>query len=225
MVRRTCLIPARGGSKGIPRKNLQLVGNATLVARAVVAARQSGAFDNVFVSTDDEEIAEEAQSHGAQVLWRPEHLGLDATSTEDVIVHHLLAELDGEVDQLCVIQCTSPFIRPSNLVSAFELLAGDTVSSVFSATPNHSFRWEQASGETWAPQGHSKFFRPRRQDLSPTVVETGAFYMFEVSRFLEERTRFCGESAALSVGRVESLEIDDFEDLAIANALAPLFDN
>ena len=224
MVRSSCLIPARGGSKGIPRKNLQLVGNRTLLARAVVSALQSEAFEGVFVSTDDDEIAHETQTHGAEVLWRPDHLGLDATSTEDVIVHHLESELNGAVDQLCVIQCTSPFITPSHLIAALKLLERNTVSSVFSATPNHSFRWEKTEGGTWIPHGHSKSFRPRRQDLPPMVVESGAFYMFDVGSFLEERTRFCGESIAFSVGRIESLEIDDLEDLEMANALAPLFD-
>ena len=225
MVATSCLIPARGGSKGILRKNLQLVGNRTLLSRAVNSALQSGAFDGVFVSTDDEEIAAEAEANHAQVLWRPKHLGLDATSTEDVIGHHLEAELSGEVSQLCVIQCTSPFITPAHIASAMKLLQDRNVSSVFSATPNHSFRWEQAREGTWVPQGHRKSFRPRRQDLPPTVIESGAFYMFEVPRFLEERTRFCGESMAFLVGRIESLEIDDVEDLAIANALATLFDN
>ena len=224
MVRKSCLIPARGGSKGIPRKNLQLVGNRTLVSRAVVSALQSGVFEGVFVSTDDKEIAREAEAHGAHVLWRPEHLGLDATSTEDVIVHHLETELSNKVDHLCVIQCTSPFIAPAHLRSAMDLLAETPVTSVFSATPDHSFRWEETPEGTWVPQGHSKSFRPRRQDLPPVVVESGAFYMFDVVSFLTEKTRFCGESAAFSVGRIESLEIDDVEDLEMANALAPLFD-
>jgi CMP-N-acetylneuraminic acid synthetase len=194
------------------------------VSRAVVSALQSGAFEGVFVSTDDEEIASEAEAHGAQVLWRPEHLGLDATSTEDVIVHHLETELRDTVDHLCVIQCTSPFIAPAHLISAMHLLENTAVTSVFSATPDHSFRWEETPEGTWVPQGHSKSFRPRRQDLSPVVVESGAFYMFDVVSFLGERTRFCGDSAAFSVGRIESLEIDDVEDLEMANALAPLFD-
>ena len=193
------------------------------MSRAVVTARQSQAFDDVFVSTDDHEIAEEAQRYEAQILWRPDHLGLDSTSTEDVIIHHLESELKGLVDQLCVIQCTSPFISPTDLVSGMELLGKNSVSSVFSATPDHSFRWEQGQDGNWVPQGHSKAFRPRRQDLPPTVLESGAFYMFEVHSFLTERTRFCGNSVAYSVSRIESIEIDDFEDLKIANALAPHF--
>lgn len=194
------------------------------MSRAVVSALQSGVFEGVFVSTDDKEIAAEAEAYGAQVLWRPEHLGLDATSTEDVIVYHLETELRDTVDHLCVIQCTSPFIAPAHLVSAMQLLENTAVTSVFSATPDHSFRWEETQEGTWVPQGHSKSFRPRRQDLAPVVVESGAFYMFDVVSFLGERTRFCGDSAAFSVGRIESLEIDDVEDLEMANALAPLFD-
>ena len=224
MVRKSCLIPARGGSKGIPRKNLQLVGNRTLVSRAVVSALQSGVFDDVFVSTDDKEIATEAEAHGAQVLWRPEHLGLDATSTEDVIFHHLETELSHTVDHLCVIQCTSPFIAPAHLAAAMESLETTSAASVFSATPSHPFRWEKTLRGTWKPQGHSKSFRPRRQDLPPVVAENGAFYMFDVAIFLKEKTRFCGESVAFTVGRLESLDIDDTEDLKMAVALAPLFD-
>lgn len=218
-----CLIPARGGSKGIPRKNLQLVGGTTLISRAVTAALRSNAFGTVFVSTDDSEIEAEARKNGASVLHRPEQLGLDSTSTEDVIAHHLASELRESVDYLCVIQCTSPFIRSEDLSAAMKLLENSPADSIFSATSDHSFRWEEVAEGQWEPLGHSKTFRPRRQDLPNVMVETGAFYGFAAAVFLREKTRFCGQSVAFSVGRVESLEIDDFEDLAMANALAALF--
>ena len=203
---------------------MQIVGSKSLVGRAVSAAVESQAFEKVFISTDNDEIAAEASSYGATLISRPPHLGLDTTSTEEVILYHLESGELGDAQTLCLMQCTSPFIRSAHLVQALERMEETSVSSVFSATPAHFFLWQEASDGFWIPEGHSKSFRPRRQDLPPTVVESGAFYMFDVASFLSEKTRFCGQSIAFAVGRLESLEIDDVEDLEMANALAPLFD-
>ena len=218
------VILARGGSKGIPLKNLQEVNGKPLISRAVENALNSKCFSRVYVSTDQEAIAREAQISGATVLWRPEELALDSTGSEEVLVHHLLNELHTGVAIVCMIQCTSPFIGRDALQSAKKLLEGGALDSVFSARTDHTFRWAPTGGDTWGPVDHAKLYRPRRQDLSPSVIETGAFYYFRVSSFLQEKNRFCGNTGVVLVDGVECLEIDEFDDLRTANQLAPLWD-
>lgn len=106
------IIPARGGSKGIPRKNLRRVGGIPLIGRAVLAAKGSRWVQQVFVSTEDAEIAVVAQQYGADVIWRPADLATDTASSESVLLH-ALDEIERkwakQVDVLVFIQCTSPF--------------------------------------------------------------------------------------------------------------------
>jgi N-acylneuraminate cytidylyltransferase len=218
------VILARGGSKGIPLKNLQEVNSKPLISRAVENALRSECFTTVYVSTDHEAIAHEARMSGATVLWRPEELAVDSSGSEEVLVHHLSNELDAGLETVCMVQCTSPFIGPKALQSAKKLLGDGSLDSVFSGRIDHTFRWVPIGGNTWAPVDHSKLSRPRRQDLPLSVIETGAFYYFRVSSFLQERNRFCGNTGVVLVDGVECLEIDEFDDLRTANQLAPLWD-
>jgi N-acylneuraminate cytidylyltransferase len=218
------VILARGGSKGIPLKNLQEVNGKPLISRAVENALKSECFTRVYVSTDHDAIAHEAHMSGASVLWRPKELAVDSSGSEEVLVHHLSNELHTGVVTVCMIQCTSPFIGPESLQSAKKLLEDDALDSVFSARTDHTFRWAPIGGNTWGPVDHSKVSRPRRQDLSPSVIETGAFYYFRVSSFSHERNRFCGNTGVVLVDGFEWLEIDELDDLRMANQLAPLWD-
>jgi CMP-N-acetylneuraminic acid synthetase len=214
------IIPARGGSKGIPQKNLRTVGGRSLVARAVDSAIRSELFGRVYVSTDSAEIADQAAKAGAEVLHRPSALAEDETSTEAVIDFHLENELKGFAGVLGLIQCTSPFIRPKSLQAGHSLLLGESHDSVFSARTDHTFRWVPTQGGSWQTLGHKKNERPRRQDLPDTVIETGGFYFFSAELFRTEKTRFCGSTGIVLVDRLESLEIDEPDDLDFANILA-----
>ena len=211
------IIPARGGSKGIIDKNLQSVRGVPLVVRAIRSCRDSFSIDRVYVSTDSERIAHVAESHGARVIRRPRELATDTSSSEDALIHAL--EEIPDATTVAFIQATSPFIGFRDLDKAVKMVERGEFDVVFSGVDHHSFRWEKTD-DGWQPAGHSMASRPRRQDLPPTVIETGAFYVFQRDAFLAAKSRFHGRVGVVEVSRRDALEIDSAEDLQIARELA-----
>lgn len=218
------MIPARGGSKGIPGKNLQRVNGRTLVSRSVSAALRSGCFSDVYVSTDDPDIADEAAKFGASPLMRPMELARDESTSESVLLHHLRQGDDSGSDFLAFLQCTSPFVSIESLRNASNRISEGMYQSVFSSTADHTFQWRMSADGNCQPHGHDQSLRARRQDLPPIVSETGGFYFMSSQSFLREQTRFCGRVGTVAVSKLESLEIDTFEDLAMAQQLAKEWD-
>jgi YrbI family 3-deoxy-D-manno-octulosonate 8-phosphate phosphatase len=211
------IIPARGGSKGIIDKNLQSVRGVPLVVRAIRSCVDAFSIDRVYVSTDSERIAQVAESHGARVIRRPRELATDTSSSEDALLHAV-----GEIPDattIAFVQATSPFIGFRDLDKAVKMVNAGDYDVVFSGVDHHSFRWEKTD-TGWQPAGHSMESRPRRQDLPPTVIETGAFYVFTRDGFLSAKSRFHGRVGVVEVSRRDSLEIDTPDDLQMARELA-----
>jgi CMP-N,N'-diacetyllegionaminic acid synthase len=149
-----CIIPARGGSKGLPRKNAMILAGQPLISWPVKAALKSGVIDTVFVTTDDEEIGDLARQAGAEVPFlRPTSLALDDTTTEQTLTQALNAyeEFSGEVYDICVFQtCTDIFRRAEWISEAVNLLTSQPeLESVFSACATHKNYWELASEGGW----------------------------------------------------------------------------
>ncbi len=211
------IIPARGGSQGIIDKNLQSVRGVPLVVRAIRSCQDAFTIDRVYVSTDSERIAQVAESHGARVIRRPRELATDTASSEDALVHALGDIPDATT--VAFVQATSPFIGFRDLDKAVKMVNADDFDVVFSGVEHHSFRWEKTA-DGWQPVGHSMDQRPRRQDLPPTVIETGAFYVFRREGFLAAKSRFHGRVGVVEVPHRDSLEIDTLDDLQMARELA-----
>lgn len=211
------VIPARGGSKGVPRKNLRTVGGRPLIARAVDAALGSERIDAVYVSTDDAEIAEVARAAGAEIIDRPAELARDNSSSEDALLH-ALEVLDEAPVVLVFIQPTSPFIDPAAIDAAIDRIA-DGEDVVLSAAPTHAFLWKQGVDGAEAIN-HEASVRPRRQDREPQFQETGAFYVMRAEGFRQARFRFFGRVGLAVVDEADALEIDTVEQLALADAIA-----
>lgn len=216
------IIPARGGSKGIPLKNLQKIGGRSLLARAIEAAQRSTEIDTVVVSTDHEGIAAEARTHGAEVVMRPDDISGDTASSESALLYTLaqLSRTHRPFDITVFIQCTSPFINPQDLDEAVEAVAAGTHDCVFSAAVDHSFLWKLGSDNTAEAVGHSAEYRPRRQDREPHFSETGAFYVMRTSGFQESGHRFFGSIGIQEVPEDDAREIDSVADLTLLRALA-----
>lgn len=215
------VIPARGGSKGIPGKNLQRVGGVPLVARAVHAAKATGVIDRVYVSTDDDLIAECALAYGAEVIRRRDQLASDTASSESALLH-ALEELEAsgiDVDVLVFLQATSPFIPVKPLASAVAQVKNGAADSVFSAYETYGFLWS-AGRDGARGINHSHEHRPRRQDREPHYLETGAFYVMEAAGFRRASHRFFGRVSIAEVPESSAIEIDSFEQLEIARQLA-----
>ncbi|NKX50799.1 acylneuraminate cytidylyltransferase, partial [Arthrobacter deserti] len=212
------VIPARGGSKGIPFKNLAPVAGRSLLARAIGAALAAPLVTDVVVSTDHPDIRAEAVRCGAEAVDRPAELSGDTASSESAELHAL-----GTRSVLpavtVLVQCTSPFIDPADLNEAVRAVLDAEADVAFSVAENHNFLWTLRDGEV-AAVGHSADFRPRRQDREPQYRETGAFYAMRTEGFLERRHRFFGRLRLQAVPEAHAVEIDSPADLALVRALA-----
>jgi YrbI family 3-deoxy-D-manno-octulosonate 8-phosphate phosphatase len=238
------VIPARGGSKGVPAKNLAPVGGVPLVARAVRECRAARLVTDVVVSTDDQAIAAAARHAGAEVVLRPAAIAGDTATSEAAVLHAMEAHeaLHGAtVDVVLLVQCTSPFLVREDVDGVAAAVVEDGADTAVTVAPFHGFLWRDADEETTAadqapqsaagtrPEGgygvnHDKSFRPRRQDRPQDLLETGAAYAMDAAGFREHRHRFFGRTELVRTDPARVLEIDDPHDLARARALAPLFD-
>lgn len=214
------MIPARGGSKGIPLKNLRTVAGAPIVVRAVRAASAAGTVDLVVVSTDDDRIAEASSSAGAHVVRRPAELSGDAASSESAVLHALdsLAGPDPEV--VLLVQCTSPFTTPADVDGTVAALERENADCAFTAALTHRFLWRRDSSGAASGVNHDPAVRLPRQQLEPEYVETGAVYAMRTAGFRATQHRFFGRIVMHEVQSWRALEIDEPEDLAVADALA-----
>ncbi|MEV8025317.1 acylneuraminate cytidylyltransferase [Microbacterium sp. NPDC080220] len=220
------IIPARGGSKGVPGKNVARVGGIPLVARAVRAALTSGAIDLVVVSTDDAAIADAARAAGARVVDRPADISGDQASSESALLHALdTLAAEGITPRVTAfLQATSPFIPAAALGEAVALVRGGRADSVFSARESYEFVWRRDAAGAASALGHDAAHRPRRQDRDPHYVETGAFYVFTTDGFREARHRFFGRTGIVEVPEETAIEIDDPAQLRTAQTLAHLLE-
>ena len=205
------IIPARGGSKGLPGKNLRPLGGKPLVARSIETALATQYVDHVFVSTDSPEIAAIAEKYGAQVILRPVEISGDTASSESALLHGLewLREhTDIQTEILVFLQCTSPFTSAEDIDGTVAQLLTQEADSALSVTPFHHFLWEDNDGKAQAIN-HDGKTRKRRQDMKPQYLENGAVYAMRAHCFEQEKTRFCGKTAVYACqGEGKGLEID-----------------
>lgn len=192
---KVCIIPARGGSKRIPRKNIKLFDGKPIIAYSIEAALQSGCFDKVIVSTDDHEIADVARQYGADVPFiRPADLSNDHAGTIPVICHAInwFEEQDISVSDVCCVYATAPFVTGKRLADAYELLCSSGSEYCFSVT-EYVFPIQRAVSIT--PQKRLVMFEPekftiRSQDLEPAYHDAGQFYWGKASAFLSNLPLF-----------------------------------
>lgn len=217
------VIPARGGSKGIPRKNLARVGGRTLLARSIAAAGSSVYRPRIVVSTDDDAIADEARRAGALVIRRPAGISGDNASSEMALTH-VLDTLEREEryrpEVLVFLQCTSPFTTGGDIDGVVDLIVREGADSALAVAPFHYFVWRPAGDAGWAGINHDKRVRPMRQQREPEYLETGSVYAMRVDGFRTHRHRFFGRTLAHVVPSRRQLEIDEPEDLERAEAMA-----
>lgn len=216
------ILLARGGSKGIPGKNLKPVGGLSLVARSVVAARQARSVAAIYVSTDDARIAAEAERYGARVIDRPAAIADDTATSESGWLHALgLVRADHPaVSRLVLLQCTSPFTTGADIDGCLAAMEDRQAACAVTVIEDHSFLW------TSGPDGFGKGInhdeagqRQRRQDLPPTWRESGAIYCVRVADFERVGRRFCGPVALYPVAH-PPVEIDTPLDLRICDMIA-----
>ncbi len=211
------IIPARGGSKGILRKNLRLLAGEPLLAHTIVQACRSEFVNRVVVSTDDPEIAAIAGQYRAEVVCRPAEISGDSASSESALRHALdhLGETEGYRPDLVVfLQCTSPIRRTNDIDRAVLTLLDDAADSLLSVVPAHIWVWHRIDGQ---PQSLDYDYRrrPRRQDRPPEYLENGSIYIFKpwvLSRF---DNRLGGKIALYEMDEWSKIDIETPTDLEL----------
>ena len=218
------IIPARGGSKRIPRKNIKNFCGKPMIAWSIEAARESGCFDHIIVSTDDQEIADAAEKYGAEVpFYRPKELADDHTATRPVINHAIQAasSLWGMPDYVCCIYATAPFMLAEDLRQAFDRLREGKADFVFSAGRfaypiQRGFRVNEASRveRLWPEHRYT-----RSQDLEEVYYDAGQFYWGKSSAFLNLGDPMSEAGIAYVLPGTRVHDIDTKEDWSVAELL------
>ena len=215
------IIPARGGSKGLPRKNLLPVGGKPLVAHSIAHALATPEISRVIVSTDDPAIAEAARAAGAEVVRRPAELSTDTATSESALRHVLdeLGRIEGyRPDLVAFLQPTSPIRKPDDLSRAIAILQEEGADSLFAARPNEQYIW-RVEGLEVRSLSYDYRHRLRRQDAPEDLAENGSFYFFKPWVLLETGNRLGGKIAVHRMGYRESFQVDTAEDLALIERL------
>ncbi|MDQ3009373.1 MAG: acylneuraminate cytidylyltransferase family protein [Acidobacteriota bacterium] len=220
------LIPARGGSKGVLRKNIRLLAGKPLLSYTAEAALASHRLTRVILSTDDEEIAEAGRSCGVEVPFlRPPELAEDTTPTLPV-VQHALQFLEGQgnrFDAVCLLQPTNPLRRTSDIDGCIELLEkaqADTVITVLSVPAEHNPHWayfRNADGSLRLSTGEPAPI-PRRQDLPPTFHREGSVYVMRRDVVMLGNSLYGARVIGFEIERERSVNIDNLDDWARAES-------
>lgn len=211
------IIPARGGSKRIPRKNIKLFCAKPMIAWSIEAALQSGCFDQVIVSTDDEEIADVARCHGATVpFMRPTELSDDYTGTIPVIRHAIeWVNAQGQsVEQACCLYATAPFVSPDDIRRGLNILL-DTCSDYAFSVTSYAFPIQRAirlNAEGRVEMFNPEHFNTRSQDLEEAFHDAGQFYWGKADAWLQGRMIFSPASGPVALPRHRVQDIDTPED-------------
>ena len=211
------VIPARGGSKRIPRKNIKNFGGLPMIAWSIRAAIQSRCFDRIIVSTDDPQITQVAQAHGAEVPFvRPSELSDDHTGTTAVIAHAIgWQNAQGEkASQVCCIYATAPFVQASDLQRGLQVLDSSAADYAFSVT-SYAFPIQRAIRIT--PGQRVQMFQPehfntRSQDLEEAWHDAGQFYWGKARAWLANKPMFSQDAAPVVLPRHRVQDIDTPED-------------
>ena len=217
------IIPARGGSKGIIKKNLQIVGGLPLVVHSINQSLESRIVNRVVVSTDDKEIAWISKKYGAEVIERPSKFSGDKAHSDLALKHVLYVLLENKnyrPDTVVFLQPTSPIRKPEQIDQAIEKMLNENADTCFSACIEHfTGRWETDENGDTKPINYELMNRPMRQDYPEYYLENGSICVFKPEILEQTGNRFGRKIAIYPMNPIESLQIDTMEDLRLIDQL------
>ncbi|MDD2637230.1 MAG: pseudaminic acid cytidylyltransferase [Bacteroidales bacterium] len=216
-----CIIPARGGSKRIPRKNINPFLGKPIIAYSIEAAIQSNLFDEIMVSTDDEEIAEIAKQYGAKVpFFRSSENANDFATLADVLIEVVdqYKNIGKTFKNICCILPTAPLTSHSRIKEAFSKLIDENLESV---VPVEEFSYPILRALEFDANNKLKMIWPehlitRSQDLKPAYHDSGSFYWVITNALLDQNTLFCKNGSAIKLPEIEVQDIDNETDWKLA---------
>lgn len=218
MSKTIAFIPVRGGSKSIPLKNIKLINGKPLVYWTVKAAQDCENIDEIYISTDSQDIRNtvlEFQMSKVKVIERSPETATDEASTESAML-----EFAGqnEFDTIVLIQATSPLLTKVDLEKGFGVFKQPDVDSVLSVVEQKRFMWAEEAGYVY-PTNYDVYKRPRRQDFEGFLIENGAFYITSRQKLLETQNRISGRIKAVKMKEASYFEIDEPSDWMIVENL------
>ena len=217
------LIPARGGSKGIFKKNIKKFNGIPLIEHSINYAKQIPELkNNIYVSTDCKQIGLISKNCGAQIINRPQSISGDEATTESAI-EHALKDMPSKPETIILLQATSP-LRPKNsLKNALDKFKKNNYDSLLSISPTHHFFWKIKGNNAYPEYNIEK--RPRRQDVKSKEIsykENGSLYIFTYKHFLKAKNRLGGNIGYIIFPEQYSLEIDSNHDFKLLETYAKI---
>ncbi len=216
------IIPARGGSKGIPNKNILEVGGKPLIAWSIEHAKNANSIDSVWVTSDSDKILDIAKTYGAQPIKRPEELSSDTASSESAWIHaieFIQTKAEEKINFVFGLQPTSPLRESKDFDNALSLLERENYDSLFSSNEiQDMFIWEKEN-DTHVGVNHDYKNRKRRQLIKPRFVENGSFYIFKPEGMKENNNRLYGRIGTFPMDAWKRFQIDSHDELMLCDAI------
>lgn len=216
------IIPARGGSKRLPKKNILDLKGIPLIAHTIKAGIKSKYIDKVIVSSDDDEILDISQNYGSLTLKRPGKLASDTASTFEAI-KHTIENMDNYYDYIILLQATSPLRNEGHIDEAIELLESKNADAIVSVCEmEHSPLWSNILPENGSMKSflRDEILNKRSQDLEKHYRINGAIYICKTDKLLEKKSFFLKEKIfAYKMDKESSIDIDEKSDFKIAKVL------
>lgn len=215
-----CIIPARGGSKRIPRKNIKPFMGKPIIAYSIESAMKSSIFDEIMVSTDDEEIADVARLHGASVpFMRSAETSNDYATTVDVLLEvvNKYKEQGKLFDTICCLYSTAPFVTFDRLKEAYSMI-NDNVDACFTIV-EYSYPIQRSlriNEYNYVEMKYPKHLKSRTQDLEKVYHDAGQFYFVKTNALVDEKTVWCKRTAPLILSELEVQDLDTLTDWQLA---------
>uniref|UniRef100_UPI004048122F acylneuraminate cytidylyltransferase family protein n=1 Tax=Algoriphagus sp. TaxID=1872435 RepID=UPI004048122F len=221
-----CVVPARGGSKGLPGKNIKMLIDKPLIAWSIEQGLGSKYVNEVIVSTDSEEVAEIAKNYGARVPFlRPDFLAQDDSSTADVLVHMMneLEKIDETFDYILLLEPTSPLREVNDIDKAFEQLfsipQAKSIVGISKVESQHPSFTVSLQNESNFIQSKNNFKVLRRQEIEELYFYEGSLYISEIKSYREKKNFYHKDTLGYIMPKSKSLEIDDEVDFIMTEAL------
>ena len=216
------IIPARGGSKGIPRKNVKDFCGKPLLAWSILQAKRSAAIDSVWVTSDDDEILAEAEKWGGKAIRRPAELSGDKATSESAWIHAMdtIEAASGPFEAVVAMQCTSPLRETKDIDNGLRIFGEQGLDSMFAgALIGDFYIWQRDKAGALQSLNYDWTSRKRRQDFSDQYVENGSFYIFKPGLLRSTNNRLGGKMGVAPMEFWKSFELDTLENWKMCEIL------
>ena len=227
-MRVSCIILARSGSKGIPKKNIIDFCGKPLIAWTILQALNSKVVSDVWVSSDSSEILEIAKYYGANKIIRPKDISGDISSSELAWAHaveFIEKQSDKSIDYVLAPQVTSPLRHSSDFTNAVSQIEADHADSLLSVAETEDFFiWKKDDGESPYSVNYDYLDRKPRQQIQKTYLENGSFYIFKPKILINTNNRLGGDISLFVMDRYKMFQIDNIEDIDLSSVIMKGFD-